>query len=160
MQRRTIFSLLLALAAAAVLALPALAQAPTRLVLVGLPQKATTYVDNGVPGQSAGDQLILQQQLRNLKPQLSEGRGAKVGHLDAICTFTSYTGASGYCSGTFYFGNGSVTGYGKVPLGPRPTANAVIPLIGGTGSYAGARGTLEIQQLKNGNNIYTLDLLP
>ena len=83
-------------------------------------------------------------------------RGAHVGHDEGICTFTrvSVTSdsfhATAQCAATYFLPGGQVAVQGVLPIVEGPL-NFVVPVIGGTGIYANARGTLHIRDLGNGD---------
>ena len=85
-------------------------------------------------------------------------RGAKVGHLQVVVTFVTGFGprfthpaltlidAQAYLPG----GTVMVTGYGHISAnGP---SRLTLPVVGGTGIYANARGFIKVRDLSNGNN--------
>jgi hypothetical protein len=83
-------------------------------------------------------------------------RGAHVGHDEGICTFTrisvtsSSFGGSAQCAATFFLPGGQIEVQGVLPIVEGPL-NFVVPVIGGTGVYANARGTVHIRDLGNGD---------
>jgi Allene oxide cyclase barrel like domain len=82
-------------------------------------------------------------------------RGAHVGHLDGLCTFTKIKvtsnsfHATAQCNATFFLPAGQVAVEGFIPI-PEGPLNFVLPVVGGTGVYANARGTVHIRDLGNG----------
>jgi hypothetical protein len=87
---------------------------------------------------TAGDVLILHDRLINLTPQLGRPKGATVGADKVTLTFTSNTNAKVVGSATLP--DGSVRFRGSVSRTAKGTL--FISVIGGTGAYAGARGTV------------------
>lgn len=96
-------------------------------------------------------------------------QGARVGHLQVVVTFVTGFGprftqrASVLINAQAYLPGGTVMveGYGKLSAdGP---ARLTLPVVGGTGIYANARGQVRVRDLGNGNinksNI-TFHLLP
>ena len=83
-------------------------------------------------------------------------RGAHVGHDEGLCTFTkvnvtnSGIHATAQCAATFFLPGGQVAVQGVLPIVEGPL-NFVGPVIGGTGVYAKARGTVHIRDLGNGD---------
>lgn len=96
-------------------------------------------------------------------------RGAKIGHDQVVITFITGWGADFSKTATVLFtaqmylpgGTILVSGYGHIkPDGP---SHQVIPVIGGTGTYANARGYLEVRDIGNGRTdktALTFHLLP
>ena len=83
--------------------------------------------------------------LRNAVKQLGRAKGAVVGHHYEVQTFTSPT-------------TGTITTLVHLP-GERFVPNAgTLPVVGGTGRYAGARGTSYTRDLRPGRslNVYYL----
>jgi hypothetical protein len=83
-------------------------------------------------------------------------RGARVGRLEALCTFTHVQAteqtlrSSAHCGGTFFLPAGQVGVAGFLPITDGPL-NFALPVVGGTGAYANARGWVHIKDLGNGN---------
>ena len=83
-------------------------------------------------------------------------RGARVGSAEVLCTFTKITegeqqfAATALCTGQFYLPAGSVLAQGFIHFTDGP-GRFTIPIVGGTGLYANARGFLKIRDLGNGN---------
>jgi hypothetical protein len=83
-------------------------------------------------------------------------RGARVGTAEVLCTFTKVAasehafGATALCTGQFYVPGGSVLAHGFIRLTEGP-GRFTVPVVGGTGRYADARGYLKIRDLGNGN---------
>jgi hypothetical protein len=76
-------------------------------------------------------------------------RGAHVGTVQTVCTFTKITG-NGYwqvCTGAALLPGGQITVAGSILQG----AVFDIPVVGGTGTYTGARGYVRIKSIGNGN---------
>jgi hypothetical protein len=85
-------------------------------------------------------------------------RGARVGHLQVVITFVTGFGprfthpaltlidAQAFLPG----GTVMVVGYGRISAdGP---SRLTLPVVGGTGIYANARGFIKVRDLGNGNN--------
>jgi hypothetical protein len=72
------------------------------------------------------------------------GRGARIGHLKMMCTFAS--AGDGFCEGTFFLPGGTIVAQTYARLF-RNTNRA--PVIGGTGAFAGARGTFTSRGIRN-----------
>ncbi len=83
-------------------------------------------------------------------------RGARVGRLEGLCTFTQINTSGGFhatahCDATFFLPAGqiAVTGFVTFREGP---LNFDIPVIGGTGAYANARGFVHNRDLGTGES--------
>jgi hypothetical protein len=87
-------------------------------------------------------------------------RGARVGRLEALCTFTQVNvtsnrvAARAHCDGTFFLPAGQVGVSGFLPITEGPL-NFVLPVVGGSGAYANARGWVHIRDLGNGDTGYS-----
>jgi len=93
-------------------------------------------------------------------------RGPAVGHLFGLCTFLSVSpppafNARGLCTGDFFLPAGSVLVEGSVRFTNGPM-RFTLPVLGGTGAYANARGFVKIRDLGNGdsNSNVEFHLLP
>src|SRR3954447_11204045 len=97
------------------------------------------FVDTGKPGPSIGDQVIVKDGLNRLD-------GTHAGDFRQVCTLmtlgTSPLDSDYECSGSVVLGNGTIAMQG--PFNPSlPDQDAAI--TGGTGAFAGARGTVGIR---------------
>ncbi len=87
-------------------------------------------------------------------------RGARIGHDIGHCTFVRVAGneehlsVTGHCAGSFFLPAGSVIAEAFLTL-PEGPLNADIPIIGGTGAYANARGFIHIRDLGTGDTGHT-----
>ena len=83
-------------------------------------------------------------------------RGAHVGHDEGICTFTKIKvtsksfGGTFHCNAMFFLPGGQVAIEGFLPFSEGPL-DFVVPVVGGTGVYANARGTVHVRDLGNGD---------
>lgn len=71
------------------------------------------------------------------------GRGKRIGHAKVMCTFAGSSGA--FCQGTFFLPGGTIVGQSYTRL----EDTIKIPVVGGTGAYAGARGTFTSKQIRD-----------
>jgi hypothetical protein len=78
-------------------------------------------------------------------------RGARVGHAEVLCTFTKASrsepfSAFALCSGGFFLPAGQVLieGFLRFTDGP---GDFQIPVVGGTGAYANARGYAHVRDI-------------
>jgi hypothetical protein len=142
---RSLAALGLAAATTAVAASPAAAQAPTTLSVKELDRGSTfSYVDNaprsarrnGMPARtSPGDLLLFTNPLR-------DSAGNPSGRLRVTCFVTSsgrFRNLEADCIGVYALPNGSLWGAASISFASEaPVTGAV---LGGTGTYANARGT-------------------
>jgi hypothetical protein len=82
-------------------------------------------------------------------------RGAHVGRVEGLCTFTKISTSSGFrataqCAATFFLPAGQIAVEGFLQFRDAPL-NFVVPVVGGTGAYANVRGTVRIRDLGNGD---------
>ena len=137
--------LLAGLAGGLALAIPAArsAEATTGPATIRITNReiASTRVDLGKRGRSAGDIQIMRHLLynRRLTPQT-------IGHVEVICTFV--VGNSRYCNGTYFLPRGRIMVGGSI-IYPQFYELAV---LGGTGLYDNARGTLTITRTARNPN--------
>lgn len=125
--KHTVLVCMVAAVAAAVVAVAAQGKSTSKLSFV-TKQQTFTQVDVGKKGFSIGDSFIFVEQL------LANGKQA--GHDRIICTHVANakTGAES-CTGTVLLAGGTIQLAGLASQGPFTVA-----VVGGTGSYAGARG--------------------
>jgi hypothetical protein len=116
------------------------AAAPTTATITGpgvirVTDRQTDYhwVDGGTPGPGAGDIEILRVQLYNQRV-----RERPIGHADLVCTFTDASARN--CTGTYFLPKGKIMVGGVI--GSRLIFEVAV--LGGTGLYQNARGTLTV----------------
>lgn len=99
---------------------------------------------------SAGDMIVMNN-------PLVEG-GKRIGHLQALCTATrstrNFNAADFNCTGTFFLQGGTLVA--SATIAGKTTEGAI---LGGTGKYAGARGTFNAPETKGPNTPVTVTLL-
>lgn len=122
-----------------------------------LSETSTPAFDAGTGEPRPGDRVFLKDGLYAWK---GAKRGARVGSVDSTLTFMSTFGARGATvevSGQMFLHGGSlrVEGIGRVGPGPN---RFTLPIVGGTGSYAGARGTVELRDLGSSGDKSVLDI--
>src|SRR5436853_4162944 len=93
------------------------------------------------PRPGAGDEFVIGN-------PLASASGAKRGVLRAVCTFT--TSKAALCVGTFALKEGTLAALVSTNNINSTTTTGII--TGGTGPYAGARGTFNSVQTKTGSN--------
>jgi hypothetical protein len=101
---------------------------------------------------SKGDSITGTSVLRNYVPQFGKPKGARVGTSRGVTTaLSSQTAMS---DAVARFPGGTVHARGNGPIGPTVT----VPVVGGTGVYAGARGVVEGSHLSTGVTLEVLRL--
>lgn len=103
-------------------------------------------VDNGPRGPSAGDLLVFRNQLTRA--------GKALGSLEVACTFVKLEDDYA-CHGTAFLPGGQLTLSGALSL-DRPTN--VLPIVGGTGRYRRASGTVTARQTGDDTNVLTFNV--
>jgi hypothetical protein len=76
------------------------------------------------------------------------GRGKRIGHAEILCTFASANSA--FCQGAFFLPGGRIEGQGYTKL----AGTVKVVVTGGTGAYAGARGTFTSRQIRDTRDAY------
>src|SRR4051812_23238773 len=146
MDRRSPAVLAAALAVGA--AAPASAQAPAQTLKFTELNKGSTFkfIDNPPraknprrPSISVGDAFVV-------TTPLASSAGKHIGRLQATCTFTKGASnptkaGSAICYGVFTFAQGQLDAL--VSMANTNSTTTTGGIIGGTGTYAGARGTLK-----------------
>jgi hypothetical protein len=156
-------ALLAAAAAASVGASQATGAGTARVMhLLDVSESATPAFDAGHGMPRPGDRVFLQDGLYAWK---GAKRGARVGRADATLTFTSAFGPHGVAadiSGQVYLHGGSLRVEGMGQIVPSEPSRFTLPIVGGTGAYAGARGVLLIRDLSasGDKSAFDIRLLP
>jgi hypothetical protein len=150
--RRSIPTALAALAAGVALGSVSLASASPAargaetLTLVARDSGSETYVDVGAKGDSPGDGVYFSETLH---------QGARrVGRSDVVCHFFGRN--TGRCAGTLSLATGRLEAAGTIRFGDGPFS---IPILGGTGTYAGASGVLRVVPLGERRDRYVIRLV-
>ena len=112
----------------------------------------SSFVDKSPKGLSRGDVIHARFRLLNVVPQFGRSAGAAVGSERSTYTFLSPTRAT--LGGTVALPGGSIRYHARGALG----SNVPIPVVGGTGSFAGAHGRLVVGKGKTPLNTYYLTL--
>lgn len=96
-----------------------------------------TVIDLGEPGESQGDMIVF-------TGALSDSEGTANGKSSGFCITTDVEEKLSECVWTYHFAEGSITIAGTEPdLGANTEIH--MPIVGGTGDYAGARGLIHEQ---------------
>ena len=109
-------------------------------------QHAFAQIDTGKKGFSIGDAFIFSEQLLQ--------NGKQVGYDHVVCTHAAdWPSSAESCAGTAVLTNGTLQLGGLSKRGPFTLA-----VLGGTGSYAGSRGTAKVTS-QGENGTLTISLL-
>jgi hypothetical protein len=136
MRRRIV---LLALAVLAVGAVPGAARAESLTIQVTSVVVTLKPYDKLPKGSSTGDRIVFHDKLLNVVRQFGKAKGIRVGEDHGTMTFTSAHTAR--FDGRVTLPGGTIRIKGAVkPLGD----GIQIPVVGGTGRYAAATGTLTV----------------
>ena len=143
------------------LAAQASAAEPTTLRYVDVSVAATPAFDAGTGAPRPGDRVYLRDALYRWD---GAKRGARAGRIEAALTFMSSfgpQGATAEISGQLFLVGGSIRVDGVVRISGGPS-RFDLPILGGTGRYAGARGVLHSRDLAadGDRSALTLRLLP
>jgi hypothetical protein len=91
-------------------------------------------------------------------------RGKRAGRFEGMCTFTKVhlaaAAVTSYCVATAYLPKGQLVLGGFIRFVEQGPGGFVIPIMGGTGRYANARGTATFRDLPSGNQAVVLRLIP
>ncbi len=140
-----------ALATCTLAAVVAVAQAggaagPTTLSFLDVSVRSTPAFDAGHGDPRPGDRVFLTDALYGWH---GSHRGARAGSVVSTLTFMSSFGRRGATvdlAGQLFLHGGSLRVEGVVQVLPGPN-HFVLPIVGGTGSYAGARGTVDLKDI-------------
>lgn len=91
-------------------------------------------------------------------------RGKRVGRFEGLCTFTKLNLAAqavtAYCTASANLPKGRVLVAGFLLFAEEGPATFTVPVIGGTGRYANARGTVTIREIGGGKSAAVFRLTP
>jgi len=131
-------SLLVGIAAGALVAIPSggVSNAATGPATIRITNQEVRVVrvDIGTRGTSPGDMEVLRQSLFNRRVT-----SRSIGHVELICTFVD-SGRSRVCRGTYFLPRGRIMVGGSL----RFRQFYELAVLGGTGLYDNARGTLTV----------------
>jgi hypothetical protein len=147
---------LLAIIALALLATSSASAATQATLVIRLKSVATANVpdDRGRKGASRGDRYVTRSRLLNVGRQFGLRHGAVVGRDAALLVLTSRS--AGVIEGMALLPGGTIHFRGHVDL----AVSGPTTVTGGTGRYAGARGTLVVGRGSSPLNTYRLTLPP
>jgi hypothetical protein len=133
---------------------------PQALHLLDVSESATPVFRTQGPPR-AGDRVFA---VDGLYAWAGAQRGARVGHVDATLTFMTGFGAHGAkvdVDGQLFLPGGSIAVGGIARFSEGPSRFS-LPVVGGTGRYAGARGSLSVHDItSNGDkSAFDIQLLP
>jgi hypothetical protein len=155
-------TLAVASAAVALAAQASAANGPTTLHYLDISVGATPAFDAGTGEPRPGDRLYLRDALYHWQ---GAKRGARAGHAEATLTFMSSFGpgggATGEITGQLFLAGGSIRIGGIVHISDGPS-RFELPVVGGTGRFAGARGSLLVRDLdaEGDRSAFVVRLLP
>ena len=109
---------------------------------------STIFVNNAQKGKKSGPGDVVV-----YANPVFDRHGTRVGTDHAICTVLSATQSQ--CDATLALPKGQIVTHGL----EGSKTGFEVAVIGGTGSYAGARGTMTTTSIKNGRSILLINLL-
>jgi Dirigent-like protein len=142
MCKRSFAACLLACAAVTVPNAFAGADESSEVVRVVSVTTTSKYVDKRPAGVGAGDVIVERDRLLNDRAQFGKPKGARVGWDTGRFTFVSAEVAR--FRGTAHLPGGTLTVKGRVRIA---NPNGVLTLVGGTGAWAHARGSVTVRDL-------------
>jgi hypothetical protein len=107
--------------------------------------------DNGRRGDSLGDLDACRGKLRDA------ATGAAAGRAHWTCVYLGSTRAGSDCTAVVKLRGGTLQAAGALS---HTSTNSEWAITGGTGSHAGARGTVRLRQLSESRTAATITLLP
>jgi hypothetical protein len=109
------------------------------------------FESGGAP--TLGDRFAIQSTLYRWA---GKTRGARVGRLEGLCTITKLDitaqSATTFCNATIYLPAGQILAMANLIFSPRSGPTFHVPIVGGAGRYAGARGFIKVTGLGNSDN--------
>lgn len=94
----------------------------------------STMIDLGAKGKSQGDMLVY-------NDVLTDENGTESGMSSGFCVLTQVENTISECVWTYHLADGTITVSGT-DTDSAPNVETHIPVVGGTGAYAGARGVV------------------
>ena len=122
------------------------ARTGARVITVLEVEQRSAFVDVGASGESAGDYFLFESRF------LTPDGGATVGRDSVKCTLGVRTVM---CEATgVIFHKGKIEVVGTL----FSDTDAVLPIVGGTGAFKGAGGTVTIKDLASGDTLLTFEI--
>jgi hypothetical protein len=91
-------------------------------------------------------------------------RGTRIGRLEGLCTWVDVEPRGGFvsalCTAVVFLPAGQIVLVAQLRFSEEEGRTLVIPVVGGTGRYANARGTLTLRDLSSGNQAAVFRLVP
>ena len=139
---------------ALMLAVTGSAQTQGRVFHVIVHEVQFTDVDHPPKKFSQGDEFVF-------RGKLFDTSKKHIGSSGGSCVFVvaARHKSAAQCTNVFFLPEGKITAIGGVWYRPELQTFAV-PIVGGTGAYNGAEGTLVIKQLRGGKSNLTFKLKP
>lgn len=101
------------------------------------------FVDNAPAGESVGDMFVFSADL------FKKGKSRQVGRAGVSCTLTSSTAGDALCSGSVSLRKGKISILGLQTGEESENDELEFPIVGGTGRYEGASGTLTVIEVSD-----------
>ena len=141
-----------------VLAVAAVSAAAVKPQTINLLEVSTSFVGTGGLDESfssppkVGQGFVIGSDFYKWK---GTKRGARYGTLEVVCTFTKVGVKPGqesdFCSGAALLPGGQIALAGVIKQSKRFD----VPIVGGTGVYAGARGYVQVKEISDNNSADT-----
>lgn len=150
---RATVPLAVAAALAAALAGSAAAAPQTQSLRFLSVQQSASFTPNGPP--AVGSRMIFADAIYNRVPQFGKPAGARIGHVEGVCTIVTMQQA--VCTITAHVPNGQLVVAGGMHLTQGLQRNH-FAILGGAGAYGSARGTVESRDVSPTKSLVTLNL--
>ena len=116
-------------------------------------QQSASFSPDGPP--AVGSRILFADSIYNRVPQFGKPAGARVGHVEGVCTIVTMGAAQ--CLITAHVPSGQIVVAGAMRLSDGPETNHYA-IVGGAGAYGSARGTVFSRDLSQTKSIVTLRL--
>ena len=116
-------------------------------------QQSALFTPHGPP--AIGSRIVFADAIFNRAPQFGKPAGARVGHVEGVCTIVTL--GSAQCLITAHVPNGQIVVAGSMRLSDGPVTNH-FAIVGGAGAYGSARGTVVSHDLTQTKSLVTLRL--
>lgn len=84
--------------------------------------------------------------------------GKQVGSNQIACDLTG-PGTRALCTSAHLLPKGEIVAAGSITTPPRPSDTYTVAIVGGTGAYANARGTLEVTNINSTSDKFTFHVI-